>query len=249
MLDENRVRLEELSREHQTELNALSEAEKGLAAIDTAFQEERRQLATIEQEASDLRAQRDRIEHLLSQAKSKIQDLSARRQALSDMEAAREGYHRGVRAVLLAAKARGWGLKGAVAELIRVSKEHETAIEVALGGAAQHVVARRDEDAKAAIAYLKESKAGRATFLPLGSLKVNALTSEAKREIERIGGVIGVASSLVDVEEECRPAVEYLLGRVVITRDLDAAIAVSRKIRGVSPRSHSTAISSSLEGR
>ena len=150
------------------------------------------------------------------------------------MEAAREGYHRGVRAVLTAASERGWGLKGAVAELIRVTEELETAIEIALGGAAQNVVARRDEDAKAAIVYLKETKAGRATFLPLNSLRLNPLPAEAKRALERIAGVIGVASDLVEVEEECRPAIEYLLGRVVVTRDLDAALAVSRQVRGVS---------------
>ena len=227
------ARREELSQEYQRELEALEAAKRRLADVDGAHQKERETIARLEQEAAQVRLERERSEKAISAARSRIQDLSARRQALAEMEAAREGYHRGVREALSAAKRKGWGLKGAVAELIRVDEELETAIEVALGGAAQYVVAERDEDARLAILHLKESRAGRATFLPLNALQVNPLPAEARRALAAIPGVVGVASDLVSVDEACRPAIEYLLGRVVITRDLDAAIAVGRRIRGV----------------
>lgn len=233
-LQATQARLEAVAKEHEEELAALTEAQKRLAQVEAAYEKERQAMDTLAQKATSLRLQREEVERKLVQIQGKVRDLSAKRAALADMEAAREGYHRGVRTVLNAAKSRGWGLLGAVAELIQVSKELETAIEVALGAAAQHVVAERDVDAKEAILYLKERRAGRATFLPLNTLRVNPLSDDVKQTLRQINGAIGVASELVDVDEKCRPAIEYLLGRVVVAQDLDAAMAVSRRTRGVS---------------
>lgn len=227
-------RLEELTQELQEEQRHLEEAQRRLAEVERAGREVRERIAGLEGESAGLRAERERLEAALASVRGKLHELSAERRALAEMEAAREGYHRGVREALAAAGRRGWGLLGAVAELIRVSRELETAIEVALGGAAQYIVAERDEDAKQAILHLKETRAGRATFLPLNTLKAQALPPEARRALDGISGVVGVAADLVEVDEACRPAVDYLLGRVVVTRDLDAAMAVARRVRGVS---------------
>lgn len=227
------ARREHRAREHELHLQAVETAKRRLAEVEEAYSRERERVAHLEREAASVRSERLRAGEALSATRARIQDLSARREALSEMEAAREGYHRGVREALAAAKRRGWGLKGAVAELVRVDREFETAIETALGGAAQYIVAERDEDARQAILHLKETRAGRATFLPLNTLRVHPLPAEAKRALAGISGVVGVASELVQVEEVCRPAIEYLLGRVVVTRDLDAAMAVGRRVNGV----------------
>ena len=234
MVEEYRARLRELSQARASELESLAQIEKRLQEVEAKVKECREHMAGLQREAAEARAQRHRLERAHTEARARVQDLTARRNALSEMEAQREGYHRGVRAVLLAAEKRGWGLRGAIAQLIKVSRELETAIEVALGGAAQYIVADTDADAKAAIMYLKESRAGRATFLPLNLLSPNPLPQEAKRRLSEVAGAVGVASELVEVEEASRPAIEYLLGRVVVARDLDAALAVSKGVRGVS---------------
>ena len=235
MVEEYRARLRELSQARASELESLAQIEKRLQEVEAKVKECREHMAGLQREAAEARAQRHRLERAHTEARARVQDLTARRNAgPSEMEAQREGYHRGVRAVLLAAEKRGWGLRGAIAQLIKVSRELETAIEVALGGAAQYIVADTDADAKAAIMYLKESRAGRATFLPLNLLSPNPLPQEAKRRLSEVAGAVGVASELVEVEEASRPAIEYLLGRVVVARDLDAALAVSKGVRGVS---------------
>lgn len=233
-------RLEEL----QAALARLKEEEKGLRAETDAAEEAYRQARALRDEAARkvaeceeslrrMRSERDRLEERVAKERGKEQQLRARRQALADMEANREGYHRGVRAVLSEAPRRGWDLKGAVAEVLRVPRELETAIEVALGGAQQYVIAQRDTDAKAAIEYLKERNFGRATFLPLESLRPSRLSEEVLRRVNGSPGILGVAAQLVEAPVECRPAVEYLLGRVVVAESLDAAIALGRRERQV----------------
>ncbi len=236
--EEYRARLRELSQARASELESLAQIEKRLQEVEAKVKECREHMAGLEREAAEARAQRHRLERAHTEARARVQDLTARRNALSEMEAQREGYHRGVRAVLLAAEKRGWGLRGAIAQLIKVSRELETAIEVALGGAAQYIVADTDADAKAAIMYLKESRAGRATFLPLNLLSPNPLPQEAKRRLSEVAGAVGVASELVEVEEASRPAIEYLLGRVVVARDLDRGFGGLQGGEGREPRRH-----------
>ncbi|MBC7317179.1 MAG: chromosome segregation protein SMC, partial [Chloroflexi bacterium] len=142
------------------------------------------------------------------------------------------GYHPGVRAVLSAASPKTeetrtrensstphlQGILGSVANLMRVPRELETAIEAALGSRMQNIITARWEDAEAAIAFLKEQRAGWATFLPL-----DALRPPKPLQIKPTPDVLGVASELVHYDEPLRPAMELLLGRTVIVRDLAAA--------------------------
>lgn len=216
---------EEMNRAKEELVAAEEEMRRALDAREEAL----RRSAQTEERLTRARLERDRLEEQLVRERRTEQELRARRQGIAAMEASREGYHRGVRAVLSEAPRRGWDLKGAVAEVVRVPRELETAVEVALGGAQQYVIAQRDTDAKAAIEYLKERGLGRATFLPLESLRPTPLPAETLRRVSESPGILGVASSLVEAPAPCRPAIEYLLGRVVIARDLDAAIALARR--------------------
>ncbi|NLA57281.1 MAG: chromosome segregation protein SMC, partial [Firmicutes bacterium] len=177
---------------------------------------------------SRLTAQQDGVRS----AAEKVQLLNSRYQALVEMERDYAGYARGVNAVMKA-KDRFPGICGVIAELIRVPEELETAVEVALGGSLQNIVTETDIEARQAVAFLKEKKAGRATFLPLAGLRPSPLGQRDRKWLEQ-DGVIGVASELVEYDPKYKVAVEYLLGRVVITRDLDSAVALSRNWRGFS---------------
>ena len=125
-------------------------------------------------------------------------------------------------------------IKGVLAEVIDVPKKYETPIEVILGNALQNVVVEEDTDAKDIIAFLRKNNLGRVTFLPTKALKVRYLQKNEK-EFLALDGVECVASEAIDCAEEIRPAVDFLLGRTVIVRDMDSAIRLKMCIRD---RSH-----------
>ena len=231
--DEQRAEFKARKERLLAELDALGEErkakEQALAGIESAFAEARRELDEAEKALSRMRADRERLEKELWAKRRAAAELASKRKAIADMEEAREGYQRGVREVLLAEKTRRWGLVGAVAELIHVPEHLEAAIEVALGQAQQYIVAKTDQSAKLAIEYLKERRLGRATFLPLDSLRPTPLRDDARERLSAIPGVVGVASELVKAKDGCVPAVEYLLGRVVVAETLDTALLVAKR--------------------
>ena len=110
------------------------------------------------------------------------------------------------------------GILGTVAELIQVPRELETAIEVALAGQLQSVVVESWQNAEAAIAHLKRTREGRATFLPLDTLR-----SSRPIRPPQVTGVVGLASALVECEPRIRPVIDHLLGRTIICQDLPTA--------------------------
>jgi chromosome segregation protein len=116
---------------------------------------------------------------------------------------------------------------GTVAQLVQVPAEYEVAIEVALGGHLQDVVVESWADAEAAISYLREGRRGRATFLPLDTVR-----PISRLDVPPEGGVVGVGADLVRAEERLSPVVEMLLGRTIVTRDLEAARRTFEGLRG-----------------
>ena len=119
------------------------------------------------------------------------------------------------------------GLLGVVSDLIQVEKKYEVAIETALGGNIQNIVTEDEATAKKMISYLKENRLGRATFLPLTSVdgKGNFKNQDALKE----PGVIGLANTLVKAEKKYEGVTAYLLGRVIVTENIDYAIALAKK--------------------
>lgn len=150
--------------------------------------------------------------------------------ALQDLERSHEGFYAGVRAVLEEFEGSP-GVLGVVADLIKVAPEHVCAIESALGTGLQDIVVDSDRVAGQCIQFLKERGKGRATFLPLDLLRVPE-TAALEKRIASMPGAIGLASSLVRVTPQARPAVDYLLGRTVVASDLDAAVAIARALGG-----------------
>ncbi len=153
------------------------------------------------------------------QEKSKLE-------ALTNLTERYEGYGGSVKKVM-ECKDREKGIVGVVADIIKADKKHETAIETALGGNIQNIVTDDEETAKRMIAFLKQTKAGRATFLPLTSI---SRPQEFKTpEVLKEKGVIGMADTLVRTDERYRNVAKAMLGRIVVVDHVDNAVKIARK--------------------
>lgn len=135
------------------------------------------------------------------------------------------GYSSGVKYILNPANKHKFpGLIGVLGEALEVPAGMETAIETAVGRGVENVVVEKVEQARQAIELLKQQRAGRVTFLPLDVLRVQSIPSEVLNQLLSIDGVIGLASQLVKYPPDFNLAVEYLLGRILVTRDMNVAI-------------------------
>ncbi|MFJ7929412.1 chromosome segregation protein SMC [Peribacillus sp. NPDC096448] len=151
-----------------------------------------------------------------------LQQAKSRKELLEEMEDDYAGFFQGVKEVLKA-KETLRGIEGAVAELIKVPKEYETAIETALGGAMQHVVVEREEHAREAISFLKKNRYGRATFLPLSVIKAKEISANQLSMLKSHSAFVGTGSSLIQYDDRHAAIAENLLGTVIITTDLKGA--------------------------
>lgn len=166
--------------------------------------------------------------------KSDIQFSISRYKMLCDMEQNFEGYSRSVREVLKACKKSsgfGKGVHGALAQIIEVNKKYETAIEMVLGSALQNIVTDKEEDAKEAIEFLKKNRLGRATFLPISSIKERSIEDGILDRVKSYPGFCGVASDLVKYKPEYKSVVSNFLGRVIVVENLDNAINMARNFK------------------
>jgi chromosome segregation protein len=155
----------------------------------------------------------------------------ARLRVLEETEAAHEGYFAGVRAVRHAVEnGRLTGRYTVVADAIAVPEALETAIEVALGASLQDIIVDTETQAKAAIRLLHESRAGRATFLPLESLRPPDVPGSLRLAARRLDGVLGSAADLVTFADDVAPAIRVLLARVLVCEDLDTATQARRDV-------------------
>lgn len=182
--------------------------------------------AEIEREEKEWQKRNRALEQVLNRLRSQLD-------WFKDMEAEHQGFIQGVKEILKA-RDRGVsslkGIHGAVAQLIQVPERFEAAIETALGGALQHLVAEDEQTGRAGIQYLKEKRLGRATFLPLDVMKRRFLPEAEKERCQRFPGFVGVASDLVQCDGKYRTLIENLLGLVVITETLEQANQIARQL-------------------
>ena len=156
------------------------------------------------------------------------QELGSRLKLLTEMQRDYEGYNLSVKQVLMEAERRGGaGVHGVVASILHAPQKLERALDMVLGGTLQNVVVDRDEDAKAMIEYLKRNRYGRATFLPISSIRGRTLDM-GERRVLSMPGCVGLASEMVTYDSIYRGIVENLLGRTVIAEDLNSGIAIQR---------------------
>jgi chromosome segregation protein len=245
-LEKERAKHLEAAAANEGKAGELAAARSLLGERQAALRDEDERLAA---EAADLddslraaQTRRAELEADLAAAQQQAEGLRSRHDLLDHLRAEGEGLHGGVKAVLQAAeKGRSVlrqtrppgtdtplrGILGTVAQHIQVPAEYEAAIEVALGGHLQDLVVETWADAEAAIAYLRQGRRGRATFLPLDSMR-----PQTRLVLPGGEGIIGVASELVRAEKRLAPMVEMLLCRTAVVRDLKAARRAFDRLRG-----------------
>lgn len=206
---ENRKKLEEIKAERQTAASDIEAKRTRIDSLGTQLAGKRQQEKTLSVETEEIRIS--------------LGQMSARKRTIEEMENNYEGYNSAVRFVMKSSMS---GIRGVVADLIRVPREYSTAIETALGASLQNIVCDDDESAKKAIRALKENKAGRMTFLPLGSIKEDRKLDERLRSET---GFIGFGSECIEFDGEYSDIVDYLLAGVVLVDDMDNAIRISKK--------------------
>lgn len=155
---------------------------------------------------------------------------TSKQNLLIEMEKDFEGYNKSVKNIL-SLKKEGYklfqGVCGSVAELIKVPRDFEIAIEIALGAAMQNIITEDEQDAKLVIDYMKSNQLGRATFLPISSVNSKTLKTE-RNKILTMKGIKGIASEIISFNDRYKGIVENLLGRVVVVENLDTGIALAR---------------------
>lgn len=223
-----------LSEEKQIIIRKKANLEEEKTRLAKLKKENTENLTLTQLEIGDLKetnAQKNK-EHkkeanLIYQLEKNLESKQSRLNLLLEMENSLEGYARGVKAVLTASRknpALGQGICGTVAELIRVPEKYERAIEVALGQALQNIVTETEKKGQQLIEYLKETRAGRATFLPLNIIQ------GSKYKFEHLPGSLGLGVELIEFAPQYQPIMDYLLGRIVVAEGLDSALRISKKL-------------------
>ncbi|MBR1741063.1 MAG: chromosome segregation protein SMC, partial [Lachnospiraceae bacterium] len=203
----------------EKEKEAFEAVSKELSGVLAAIDEFRNSIQTIEKENEDME-----MEHRRVQKQYHIEN--SRLESLRNLTERYEGYGQSIQRIM-EQKSRVPGIVGVVADIVRVKKEYEVAVETALGGSIRNVVTDNEQTAKEMIGFLKKNRYGRATFLPLTNMKNKPVNLSGNILSEP--GVIGMASRLVDADEEYTGLVEYLLGRFVVVDHIDHAIALANK--------------------
>ena len=169
----------------------------------------------------------DTIKANMEEKAREVHKMQDRIRLLQDLEKNMEGYQGAVKAVMREA-GRGAlrGIHGPLSQLISVKPKYSVAIETALGAAIQNIVTDNENDAKRGIQFLKESRAGRATFLPISAIRARALQESG---LDDQYGFVSIASDLVSCDKQYAEIIRAQLGRTVVAEDMDAAIAIAKR--------------------
>lgn len=235
--------LQETSKSKQT-LAKQSEVEASVLALSSQKKELSEKQANLQQalvknqhELEEVQTKGKTVQTKLTneqpkmyQLMNQVQQLQARQKSLQEIQENYFGFYQGVRLVLQH-KQQLSGIVGAVAELIDVPSSFTLAIETALGGAAQHVIVENEHDARQAITYLKKQRGGRATFLPLTTIKPRQLPAHVLSQAAAVDGFLGIASEQVTFPAEIQTVVHNLLGTILLAKDLTSANAIAQTIR------------------
>ena len=177
-----------------------------------------------------VRSRTEKAEKLKSEIDARGLDILQKKdkiRMLDDMEKNMEGYSGAVKAVVREAKGGALrGIHGPLSQLISVEDRYAVAVETALGAAIQNIVTDSENDAKRAINFLKEKKGGRATFLPLTSVKSKPFTEKG---LDGCYGFVDMADKLLDYDGRYGEIISSLLGRTAVAEDLDSAIVIAKK--------------------
>ena len=220
-LSEAQRKLEESEKDAKTNRRALNDAREEAQAAENIIQGHSLRMDSRRQKAESAQNIKQELTRQVNAQEDRIR-------LLTEMEKEYEGFNKAVKTVMQAAEKNTLrGIHGPVAGLMTTEQAYAVALETALGAALQNIVVEREEDAKAAIQFLKQRDGGRATFLPLTAIRGDELRENAAGEY----GFVGIASRLVQYDARYDHIFKNLLGRTVVVEDLDSGIAMARKFR------------------
>jgi chromosome segregation protein len=219
-----------LSERHSGEDNS-SDSQEMLEAAVAARKELQQREDELKQEREMCRSRRDEsaysereLARRLEGLKIEAGKISSRKKTMEEMESNYEGYNYAVRFIM---KQRLEGVDGVVADLLTVPEGMEIAMETALGAKMQNIVCESDDVAKRGVTLLKESRAGRLTFLPVGSVRPAEIRKSP--DVDQAPGFCGYGAECVRFDEKYRSIAEYLLGGTLVVDNMDNAVALSKR--------------------
>ncbi len=233
MLEQANIRRAQLNQQLFTQKSSGTDVDGQLSAREESLKALNEEIAGMEAQKAEIEQNRRKWRRMSEELRAKLDEIreryhreSSRLESLRNIAERYDGYGNSIRRVM-ERKSDTPGIHGVVADIIKVEKKYETAIETALGGSIQNIVTEDENTAKKMIAYLKENRYGRATFLPLTGVSGTDSAPAARALGET--GVIGLADTLAETEERYRKIAGYLLGRVLVVDTIDHAIALEKK--------------------
>jgi len=227
-------RQNQIKQEIQSNISELDRTRLIKEEISKGFQEIENKRNRIVISLGKISAEKDEREAKIKEYENSINAISSemrikdsRLKFLIETEKEKEGYIKSVKSLLTDCekiKELGKGMHGVLANIISVPKDYETAIEMCLGASLQNIVTDTEEDAKKLVEHLRKNNLGRASFLPISSVKGKKIDKIKAKE----NGVIGVASDLVKIEKKYEQIVLNLLGRTVVVDNIENAIKVAK---------------------
>ena len=221
--DETRNDLENKEQFVAKELKKLRESK---AQVEEKLSENQNRLSGFEKLFETKSEKLEQINEQFSTNEIKLHENMQKLSLLNDLENNMEGFAYSVKHIVQASKqGRLSGVYGSVAQIISVEQKYSVAVETALGGALQNIVVESEDTAKRGIRMLKEAKAGRATFLPLTSVKGTRL----EKNLEDDDGFVALACDLVKADKKYEGVINSLLGRICVAEDIDMATVIAKK--------------------
>ena len=227
-------RREAVYTEINTYKTSVENTKSQIAETEEIIKTRSEKLSELSESVSDLTTSRDEntkklneAQDALNKARVDYDSKSSKKRILEGLENDYAGYSKSVKAVLTSDELKKRSVYGTVSGLTSVDKKYVLAIEAALGGAMQNIIVQSEEDAKAAIKYLRNTGSGRATFLPISSVKGKLL--ENVNEVSKCDGYLGIACDLVTFDKKYTGIFESLLGKVAVVDNIDNAIAMCKK--------------------
>lgn len=234
---ENLIKREKVVKDEiSTTISELDEKRLLKSDINKAFIEIEKQRNGCQNRLAKINTKKNESSIKIKDYETKINNLNmdlrlkqSKCKFLQDMEKEKEGYQRSVKSLLLECDKNtslSKGMHGVLANLISVPEEYQTAIEMVLGSSLQNIVTDTEEDAKKMVDFLRKNNLGRASFLPISSVKGKKIDRLIKNNL---GGVIGIAANLVKINSKYEGIISSLLGKTVVVDTMDTAIILARQ--------------------
>ncbi len=233
MLEQTKIREAEIQsklisakseeKEQETLVNALV-LELNTICSDIAAADQKRE--SMEEQLGDFRTRLEELDRKLGDTQMKYHGIKSKLDTLKNLAERYDGYGSSIKRVM-EQKGKISGIIGVVADIMQVDPKYETAIETALGGNIQNIVTKDEEVARKMIRYLKENKAGRATFLPLTTARNRG--EFEKSEVRSAKGFIGMANELVKAKSEYDDVISQLLGAIIVMDDDENALKLAKE--------------------